>query len=82
MTTYFLALSVSRSIQKEEKVDRPSFLLVILGYTTFLLLVNFAIITFCNDLGVEFITGGPRAIGTTLWWVILSISMLMTGIHF
>ncbi len=82
VTTYFLALSVSRSIQKEEKVDRPSFLLVILGYTTLLLLVNFAIITLCNDIGVEFVTGGPRAIGTTLWWIILSISMLMTGIHF
>lgn len=81
VVTYFLALSVSRDIQKTEKVDRPSFLLVILGYTTLLLLGNFAIITFCNDIGVAFETGGPRAIGTTIWWIVLSIGMLMTGIH-
>lgn len=79
--TYFLALSISRDIQHTEKVDRPSFLLVILGYTTALLLVNFAIITFCNDIGVPFETGGPRAIATTIWWIVLSIYMLMVGIH-
>ena len=80
--TYFLALSVSRQIQTEQKVDRPSFLLVILGYTTLLLFVNFCIITLCNDIGVAFTTGGPRAIGTTIWWIVLAITMLMTGIHF
>jgi hypothetical protein len=81
VVTYFLALQVSRDIQRIEKADRPSFLLVIMGYTTLLLLVNFAIITFCNDIGVAFETGGPRAIGTTIWWIVLSISMLMIGIH-
>lgn len=80
IATYFLALSVSRDIQKREHTDRPSFLLVILGYTTLLLLVNFAIITFCNDIGIEFSTGGPRAIATTIWWIILAIVMLMIGI--
>ncbi len=79
---YFLALSVSRDIQRIEKVDRPSFLLVIMGYTTVLLLVNFAIITFCNDIGAPFQTGGIRAIATTIWWIILSIGMLMVGIHY
>jgi hypothetical protein len=82
VVTYFLALSVSRDIQRIEKVDRPSFLLVIMGYTTALLLVNFAIITFCNDIGVPFETGGPRAIATTIWWIVLAISMLMVGIHY
>lgn len=52
-----------------------------MGYTTVLLLVNFAIITFCNDIGVPFETGGPRAIATTVWWIVLSIGMLMIGIH-
>jgi uncharacterized membrane protein len=80
--TYFLALSISREIQRENKEDRPSFLLVIIGYTTLLLVVNFMIITFCNDLGVAFTTGGPRAIGTTIWWIVLSITMLMIGIHY
>lgn len=79
---YFLALSVSRSIQRITREDRPSFLLVILGYSSLLLLVNFMIITFCNDLGVALTTGGPRAVMTTLWWIILSIMMLMIGIHF
>ena len=82
VVTYSIALSVSRQIQKEQKTDRPSFLLVILVYTSLLLLVNFLIITFCNDLWIAFTTGWPRAITTTLWWIILSISMLFTGIHF
>lgn len=82
LVTYFLALSVSRSIQREQHTDRPSFLLVIIAYTTLLLVVNFMIITFCNDIGVPFTTGGPRAIGTTIWWIVLSISMLMIGIHY
>jgi len=82
VATYFLALRVSRDIQRIDKVDRPSFLLVIMGYTTVLLLVNFAIITFCNDIGVPFETGGPRAIATTIWWILLSLGMIMLGIHY
>jgi hypothetical protein len=50
LVTYFLALSISRDIQRRENTDRPSFLLVIMAYTTLLLLVNYAIITICNDL--------------------------------
>lgn len=80
MIGYFLALSVSRDIQRVEKTNRPSFLLVILGYTTLLLLVNFAIITICNDLDIAKTTGGIRAIGTTLWWIILAITMIMIGV--
>jgi len=57
-----MALSISRDIQKIENVDRPSFLLVIIGYTSLLLLVTFSIITICNDLGVENEVGGPRAL--------------------
>ena len=82
VATYFMALSISREIQKTENVDRPSFLLVIIGYTSLLLMVNFVIITICNDLGIVLESGGPRAIGTTIWWIILSIGMLMVGIHF
>lgn len=82
VVTYFLALSISRDIQKIEKTDRPSFLLVIIGYSSLLLLINFAIITICNDLNVTHTTGGARAIGTTIWWIILSISMLLAGIHY
>lgn len=81
VATYFFALSISRDIQKIEKTDRPSFLLVIIAYTTLLLMINFAIIAICNDLSIATSTGGPRAIGTTLWWIVLSISMLMIGIR-
>lgn len=80
--TYFLALKISRQIQKEEKSDRPSFLLVIFAYTSLLLVVNFSIITFCNDLWIVFTTGWVRAILTTLWWVVLSIFMLLIGIKY
>jgi hypothetical protein len=82
VATYFLALSISRDIQKVEQTDRPSFLLVIMGYATLLLIVNFAIITICNDLNVEHTVGWARAIGTTIWWIILAIAMLLTGIHY
>lgn len=44
-------------------------------------MVNFMIITFCNDIGIALTTGGARAILTTIWWIVLSISMLMIGIH-
>ncbi len=82
VVTYFLALSISRDIQKSEQKDRPSFLLVIIGYASLLLLINFAIITICNDLDIPMTSGGPRAIGTTIWWIVLSVSMLLAGIHF
>ncbi len=54
---------------------------MIFAYTSLLLVVNFMIITFCNDIGVEFTTGGPRAIGTTLWWIVLAIFMIMSGVQ-
>lgn len=33
-----------------------------------------------NDFAVPMGLGGPRAIATTLWWVILSLFMLTSGI--
>ena len=82
MIMLFLWLWISRDLQKKTWEDRPSFILVIFAYSFLLLIVNFCIITICNDLGVEFTTGWPRAIGTTLWWIFLAIFMLMTGIHY
>lgn len=80
---YFLGLSMSRSIQRQTHTDRPAFLLIILGYTTILLVVNYAILALMNDLigepnGVQ---GSARAIVTTLWWVVLSLYMLIMGIR-
>ena len=82
MVILFLGLSISRHLQKESSNDRPSFILVIFSYTFLLLIINFCIITLCNDLGVAFETGGPRAIATTIWWIILALFMLMTGIRY
>ncbi len=81
IATIFIGLTLSRKIQIQEKSERPSFLLVIFGYATLLLVVNFCIVTFANDIGVEFSTGGPRAIATTFWWIILAIWMITLGIR-
>lgn len=81
LSGYLLALSISRDAQKIDTKSHPSFLLVIIGYTTLLLLVNFLIITLCNDLDLAHTVGGPRAIGTTLWWIILAIGMIFLGIR-
>ncbi len=82
MIMLFLGLGISRYLQKKTWSDRPSFILVIFAYSFLLLIVNFCIITLCNDLGVEFTTWGPRAIGTTIWWIVLALFMLMTGIRY
>lgn len=79
--TLFVWLSLSRKIQLREKSDRPSFLLVIFGYSSVLLFVNFCIVTFANDIGIDFSTGWVRAILTTIWWIILGIFMIMVGIQ-
>jgi hypothetical protein len=81
LMTLFMWLSLSRKLQIEQKTDRPSFLLVIFWYATLLLLVNFSIITFANDLWIEFSTGWIRAIATTFWWIVLALIMLVIGIQ-
>ncbi len=81
MIMLFLGLSISRDLQRKTNEKRPSFVLVIFAYAFLLLIVNFSIITFCNDIGVALMTGGPRAITTTLWWIALALFMLMVGIH-
>ncbi len=82
MIILFLGLGISRHLQKKTWNNRPSFILVIFAYSFLLLIVNFCIITLCNDLGIEFTTWWPRAIWTTLWWIALALFMLMTGIHY
>lgn len=44
-----LGLRLSRKIQSDTKVDRPSFILVIFFYSTLLLFVNYLIIVGMND---------------------------------
>jgi hypothetical protein len=48
----FLGLSISRKLQSEQGGSRPSFLLVIFGYTTFLLTVNYIILAIINDMAI------------------------------
>lgn len=81
IVTLFLGLAISRRLQAEQTEERPSFLLVIFGYATLLLTVNYTIYMVMNDLGVSLEHGGPRAISTTLWWVAVAIYMLIVGIR-
>lgn len=34
-----------------------------------------------NDLSVSMSQGGPRAIVTTIWWVVVALYMLVAGIR-
>lgn len=79
---FFLGLAMSRKLQEKQEGSRPSFLLVIFGYTTFLLIINYIIYAIINDLmGAPTGPGGPRAIATTLWWVMVALYMLMVGVR-
>ena len=77
----FLWLSISRNIQKEELKSRPSFLLVILGYTSLLLVVNYIILAIMNDLSILDTHWWIRAIAMTIWWVLIAIYMLVTWVR-
>lgn len=76
----FLGLFISRKLQLEQVIKRPSFLLVIFGFTTLLLTGNYIISAIANDLNIAHVDGGPRAIATTLWWSAIAIYMLYVGI--
>lgn len=76
----FMGLYISRALQLEQVIKRPSFLLVIFGFSTLLLTGNYIISAIANDLQVSLAQGGPRAIATTLWWVAIAIYMLYKGI--
>ncbi len=79
---FFLGLSISRRLQSEQVEKRPSFILVISGFTTLLLAGNYIIYAIINDLNVSISYGGPRAMATTIWWVSIAIYMLFIGIKF
>ncbi len=76
-----LGLYISRKLQTEQIIKRPSFILVIFGYTTLLLAGNYIISAIGNDLNIAHVDGGPRAIATTLWWASIAIFMLYRGIN-
>jgi hypothetical protein len=78
----FLGLSISRTLQLEQVIKRPSFILVIFGFSTLLLTGNYIISAVMNDLQVDLTAGGPRAIATTLWWASIAIYMLYVGLHY
>ncbi len=76
----FVGLWISRKLQLEQVIKRPSFILVIFGFSTLLLIGNYMISAVANDLNVSLEHGGPRAIATTFWWVAIAIFMLYKGI--
>ncbi len=78
----FAGLYLSRKLQLEQVIKRPSFILVIFGFATLLLTGNYIISAVANDMNVSLESGGPRAIATTLWWAAIAIFMLYKGIKF
>jgi hypothetical protein len=78
----FVGLRVSREIQRDNQEYRPSFLLVIFAYSTLVLVVNYLIIVAFNQAGVSTTSvGGPRAVATTFWWIVVACTMLMVGVR-
>ncbi len=75
----FTGLYISRRLQLEQVIKRPSFLLVVFGFSTLLLTGNYIISAIANDLQVSMAHGGPRALATTVWWVAIAIYMLFVG---
>jgi hypothetical protein len=76
----FVGLFISRQLQLEQAIKRPSFILVIFGFASLLLTGNYIISALMNDLGVSMAEGGPRAVATSLWWAAIAIYMLYVGI--
>ena len=76
----FLWLSISRDLQTRQETSRPSFVLVILGYTSLLLIVNYIILAIMNDLSISSEHWWYRAIAMTIWWVLIAIFMLVTWV--
>jgi Predicted membrane protein (DUF2339) len=78
----FVGLRVSREIQVENQEYRPSFILVIFAYSTLVLVVNYLIIVAFNQAGVSTASvGGPRAVATTFWWIVVACTMLAVGVQ-
>jgi hypothetical protein len=77
----FVGLMLSRQLQTQQVIKRPSFILVIFGFSTLLLTGNYIIYALMNDFQVSMEQGGPRAIATTLWWVSIAIYMLYVGVR-
>jgi hypothetical protein len=73
----FLGLLISRRLQTEQEQKRPSFILVIFGYVSLLLIGNYAIYAIMNDLAIPNTAGGARALVTTMWWAAIAIYMLV-----
>lgn len=76
----FSGLYISRVLQNEQVIKRPSFILVIFGFATLVLTGNYILNAIMNDLQIDMTQGGPRAIATTLWWAAVAIYMLYVGI--
>ncbi len=77
---FFLWLKISRNLQKKQIEERPSFLLVIMWYTSLLLIGNYIFYALVNDFWVDSNHGWIRAIIITIWWVLIALYMLITWI--
>lgn len=78
----FTALFASRRLQKEQPEKKPSFGLVFFAYSSLLLIGNYIILALHNDFNVSMEAGGPRAIFTTLWWIVIALVMISSGVRY
>ncbi len=76
--TMFLWLNLSRKIQKEDKSVSSPFVLVMFSYASLILFVNHIMVVWINDLSVSYEQWWPRAVATTIWWIIVSSYMIST----
>lgn len=74
---YTLAIKIFRKNSPETNI----FPLITILFATILLFVNFLLVVFFNEIGIAKETGWIRAISTTIWWIILAIFLLITGIR-
>lgn len=81
IATYAIALHVLRAPQYDKKEHGMIFFTSTILYASLLLVVNFIIIVAANEANVAQTTGGIRAILTTIWWILLSIFLLILGIR-
>jgi len=78
---FFLGLKISRELEDESMEKRPWFILVILLYSSLLLIISYIIFAIMNDLWMTEKLDWVRAIISSIWWIVLSIHMLLIWIR-
>lgn len=76
--TLFFGLHISRKLKDQDWNYHPTFLLVILAFSSLLLIVNQLIYAFSNDMQLQ--SDWTATIFISVWWIILAVYMLIIWI--